>query len=285
MNKKEALEEIEQNYKKLTVLENVKVSPQLAEELLKRNITNRPVKRATVNFYAGEMKKNNWQFNGDAIRISKMGKLLDGQHRLIAIIESETTQTYNIQLGLEDESFDVMDIGKVRNGTDTLAVAGYKHPGTVAAAVKIVSKYDAGKLQHDKMLKQADRLTNHEMKKWLQTHKEDLIIRCAERAGKFTRATNFLNAGTYCAFDYMFSRKNEAKSIEFFTLLSSGISVSPTENPAIYLMRQKLINMKGLVVDPVSRHALLIKAWNAFKQGKEIKRLHWAMEEDFPKIQ
>jgi len=284
MQKKEALELIEQNYKKLMILEGVRVSPELAKELLKRNIANRNVKRRTIQLYVQQMKANQWKFNGDTIKISKTGKLLDGQHRLISIEESKTTQTYNIQLGLEDETFDVMDVGKQRSASDTLQVAGYKTASILAAAIKIVYKYDTNKLKDDRNLATKDRLTNHQVKDWLETHKEDLMVKCSEKAYKYVKHANFLNSGTYCAFEYMFARKNESQAQEFMRLLSTGEDISSSKNSSVYLLRQKLINMRGEVVDLTLKHALLIKAWNLFREDKKVARLSWNEGEDFPKI-
>ena len=64
------------------------VTPQVAQELLKTQIKNRPLNHFTVKKYANDMANGNWQQCGDTICVDKNGCLTDGQHRLHAIIES-----------------------------------------------------------------------------------------------------------------------------------------------------------------------------------------------------
>lgn len=284
---KKNLDEIVSNMKRLCVLEKVSVTPHLAMELMKRNSLNRPLKKRTVALYTQEMKQEAWVFNGDSIRFSKTGRLLDGQHRLAAIIESNTTQIFNIQLGLDDDTFDKMDIGKGRNATDTLAMAGYKNPAALQAAIKIVDLYDRNILKDSKVLEKVKRMSNSDILEWMEYHKEELMKECVERGVKYRSKGPFFGAGTWAAFDYMFSRKDAEASERFLSKLSTGEDISTTKEPAIYLLRQKLLNMqltKGVKVDTTNKYALMIKAWNYYREGKDPKRLYWSPEEEFPKI-
>src|ERR1044071_5653365 len=103
------------SWKKVTVFANVEVTPEIAADLLTLNDENRPVKPSVVKQYVDDMRKGKWHFAGDSVKISKTGRLLDGQHRLMAIVQSGIPQTFNIQSGLENDSFQVMDIGKLRS--------------------------------------------------------------------------------------------------------------------------------------------------------------------------
>jgi len=50
--------------------------------------TNRPISMRKVNDYAVEMLKGNWRFTHQGIGFSKKGFLIDGQHRLLAILQA-----------------------------------------------------------------------------------------------------------------------------------------------------------------------------------------------------
>lgn len=91
------------------------ITPDMANEMLKSNTNNyRKAYYKVVAKYADDMANGRWQTNGDPIRISKSGVLLDGQHRLMAIAKSGTTQTMLIVYDVEDET-SVFDIGYRRN--------------------------------------------------------------------------------------------------------------------------------------------------------------------------
>lgn len=69
------------------------VTPQIAQELLNHNIINRKLNQRRVALYAKDMKEAKWENIADGISISvdETGKLLNGQHRLNAIIKANVS--------------------------------------------------------------------------------------------------------------------------------------------------------------------------------------------------
>ncbi len=122
-----------------------------AAELLKANSNNRNISPKLVKLYAKEMREGNWQYNGDPIRVSKSGALLDGQHRLLACIEAKKPFTTELIEGLPDEVMETLDIGRKRRPADAMIIAGLIHganiggmAATVGAVIKVVINYLAG---------------------------------------------------------------------------------------------------------------------------------------------
>lgn len=281
----QTVEKIRTNLKKLEVFSSVKITPGVAKELLEMNTDNRPVKNRHVRDLTDLMKKGEWRFTGDTLRFSKTGRLLDGQHRLMAIVASNTSQVYNIQTGLEDDVFDVIDTGKNRHASDVLAIQGYKNPGLLQAAIKLVIAYDNQQLHKTKSLESIHRPTNHEVGTWLHKKDEPLMLECVERGSQLYNKTRFLAPGTYAGFLYILCRKNKEMAIEFFDKFVTGEHITSTKDSPIYILRQKFINMQAARarVPTDERYALVLKAWNFYRDGVEIKRLSWNNEESFPK--
>lgn len=50
------------------------------------------------------MRNGNWKANGEAIKFSSTGRLLDGQHRLRACVKEQVPFTTLVIRGLEDEA-------------------------------------------------------------------------------------------------------------------------------------------------------------------------------------
>jgi hypothetical protein len=67
----------------------ISVTPELAAKWLELNDHNRGVVTARVDQYAADMRRGEWRVNGEAIKISADGKILDGQHRLLAVLEAD----------------------------------------------------------------------------------------------------------------------------------------------------------------------------------------------------
>jgi hypothetical protein len=69
-----------------------KINPQGAEFLLIKNTINRKLRPSIVRDFARQMRLNLWRENtGEAIKITSNGHLLDGQHRLTALVKAGVT--------------------------------------------------------------------------------------------------------------------------------------------------------------------------------------------------
>ena len=101
------------SWKKQKLFEKVTVTPELAGALLKLNTENRPVKPQVVSKYAKELDEGTFHFTGDAIKISKEGVLLDGQHRLLAVVKADKPMQMHIQAGLDPQVFLVLDLSLI----------------------------------------------------------------------------------------------------------------------------------------------------------------------------
>lgn len=62
------------------------ITPETAKSWLLKNVHNRPLRDGLVTTYATDMANEQWQSNGESIKFSSEGELLDGQHRLAAVI-------------------------------------------------------------------------------------------------------------------------------------------------------------------------------------------------------
>lgn len=114
------------------------ITPELANELLKLNMeNNRGISQATVNKYAREMGEGQWLIS-DPIKFSIGGELVDGQHRLSAVIKSGTPQTFVIILGYPKESAEVLDQGKKRSAVDIACIRGDSLARTDISIMRII---------------------------------------------------------------------------------------------------------------------------------------------------
>jgi len=279
------LEEIKANLKTVKVYEKVKISPHVARELLEMNTGNRRVTDALVRSYTTQMKKDQWKFTGDPIQISRTGRIINAQHRLYAIVASETTQLMNIQTGLDDNVFDVIDTGRNRTPADVLSISGYANPGTLQATVKLIMLHDTRKMSRSsEKLQKAEKATNHQIIEWIEGERTEIIHECVSEGQKFYSRSRLFSSPTYAAFLYLFSRKDKEAAKEFFEKLVSGENLE--RKSPIYCLRNRITNLKisNKYMDTVEKYALIIKSWNFWREGKAIDRILWTEEEDFPKI-
>lgn len=98
------------------------VAPALATEWLQKNSINRNPNKATIKKYAADMEAGRWAITSDLIAFDPDGVLLNGQHRLMAVIKSGATVGMMVARGVPRESFAVTDRGRPRNYAFALGI-------------------------------------------------------------------------------------------------------------------------------------------------------------------
>ena len=123
------------------------VSPKDAAEYLRNNTSNRPIRPSLVKDYARQMRNGLWGETHQGIAISYENVMLDGQHRLMAIIEADMAVMLQITTGLSPDAFKLIDKHGKRTNADSLHLSGRVtepcnfiaklHLGYVPAAVEL----------------------------------------------------------------------------------------------------------------------------------------------------
>ncbi|MFI2643966.1 hypothetical protein [Streptomyces sp. NPDC018610] len=122
-------------------MEVLEVSPELAAQWLARNTNNRPLSKNTVQQLAGQLQRGEWQLTHQGIAFDEDDVLIDGQHRLAAIVKSGIAVPLTVAHGVPRTAFTVMDTGRKRTGRDALALAGEANATHLAAALRGLHLY------------------------------------------------------------------------------------------------------------------------------------------------
>lgn len=118
-------------------IEIMTVTPAMANKWLESTtFRNRNVSVAAVNRYATDMAEGRWALNGESIVLDDNGNVIDGQHRLRAVIKSGVPIQSVIVRGVDQSVFPTFDVGSKRGGHDVLAIAGYANTRTLAAILR-----------------------------------------------------------------------------------------------------------------------------------------------------
>lgn len=99
------------------------ITPSMAIDFLAKNSEGqRNLNEQVAARYAEDMSSDEWPFTGSPILFDDKGELIDGQHRMQAIINSETTQMCLIVAGLPTDIIRAVDAGRKRNYATFLAM-------------------------------------------------------------------------------------------------------------------------------------------------------------------
>ena len=116
-----------------------KITPEVAANYLKFNTNNyRKMKRSRVLKYAEEMKAGRWLTNGEAIHFDEDGTLVNGQHRLAAIVYSGVTVEMLVVRNIKKTESGIYDDGANRTIVETMTATNVECNSTIVAAANIV---------------------------------------------------------------------------------------------------------------------------------------------------
>lgn len=96
------------------------VTPEMASQLLLQNTGNRTVRANVVSRYSDDMKNGSWGLSHQGIAVDVNGNLIDGQHRLLAVVKSGAAVPMLVTTGLQPEIFEVIDKLSARSDADSL---------------------------------------------------------------------------------------------------------------------------------------------------------------------
>ena len=107
------------------------LTPQMAESFLEINTSNRKVRPSHVKATAEAMRRGEWQLSPQGISISNEGVILDGQHRLKAVVLSGATVPMLVWRGVDQSTFAILDRGLGRTIADATRLPA-KHAGVLS---------------------------------------------------------------------------------------------------------------------------------------------------------
>lgn len=255
----------------------VTITPEWAAKVLERNDKNRTLKRFTLLKYKALIKQGLWVVNGDSIRISKTGRLLDGQHRLHAVVQTGCSIQSFVVEGLPDEVFDTIDDGARRSAGDVLHIEGHASPAKLAAALGVVDKVKLGYMYSNNV--PAEHAGNSRIRALLELYPTiSRSVAVVGDAGKLCPPS--ILAGLH----YWFSAVDQDSADAFIGGIISGAGLE-TGDPVLALRACLVLNKGSKAKLPrVDLTARIIKAWNFSRKGLRVKLIKWGRDEVFPEI-
>lgn len=122
------------------------ITPQDAERILKESekafseaeggFKQRKLRDATVKAYAEDMAAGRWKENGETIKFDSEGRLIDGQHRLSAVVKANTPIQFFVVKGLDNSVMDTIDYGMKRSIENALQFQCKSYENGAAAVVR-----------------------------------------------------------------------------------------------------------------------------------------------------
>lgn len=255
------------------------ITPQLAARWLEAaNLHNRPLSVERAQALAGAIKRGEWALNGDAIRFSQDGALLDGQHRLQACVLAGKPIWSLVVRGLASNTFSTIDTNRaVRSSRDVMALSGINHYAITAGMSRLTHYYE---------------LTGNPYEASVDKNPSvDQLLAIAQRPGYAALASEvygsrwckkFVSPALLGFAMYTFTQYREEHAKAFFHKLENGAGLE--EGSPILLLRERFTTQVSPQerLRPIAKGAYLFKAFRLYLLGANVKQLKLVFSKNIP---
>jgi len=253
----------------------IDVTPEIAAAWLTEcNTHNRRLIDAHVEALAGEMKDGRWRLTHQGIAFSTNRVLLDGQHRLWAIVISEVTVPMRVFFNEPANSIGAIDAIRPRGNDEIITLAG---------GLGIVSRAELATLRAMTIGMGAyNRLAPGAEAEVLARHRQAVdfaneILPTAGFRGVATAVTRAVLARAYYSCDV-------GKLRHFADVLQAGVATTEDDQPIILLLKFLIESAHVRRGRPQTRerYGKTERALAAYLAGERLGRLFAATAELFP---
>lgn len=248
-----------------------KINKELALKYLESNKNNRKIVRSNVEFIKNEINNDRFMMNGQPIIFDDKGFLLDGQHRLVAISETDKEVDILVIRGISSDSFKTIDTGRVRKSSDVLSIEGVSYSTTIASATnRILKKFDQTRAISKTG---AVKNSNSEILKFYKDNKEELDSYALFTHNLYATEIKIIPPAVTTAMLFLLSREDKNKARSFIREIYTG--KKETDDESALTLRKRLINNKidnTKQSDTILRN-LFLSAFRGYCQGKNLSKI------------
>jgi hypothetical protein len=250
------------------------LTPEMAGEFVTRLGRNqRTTKLHQLRSIVSDITNDLFRFNGEPIIFDPEGNLLNGRHRCLSVVQTGRPVPVLIIRGIPASAYMTMDITSKRTVSDALKSGGFKNTRDLAAAARLLECYERDLFNEGYMIQSAAAGVE------FVEENPGLIESCSLPRG-VAKLCRHAGAPIFC--HYVFAQhagKEEADL--FFERLASD--VGHKQGDAILTLRRYLMKDS---LRPTDRELvfLIFKTWNAFRRGKDVRKLSYQSGERLPDL-
>lgn len=248
-------------------IETKTITPAFARELLGRNAENQRNARPTkVSQYARDIAAGDWPMTGDTIKVDTNNRLIDGQHRLMAVVQADIAVDMLIAWDVDPSVMPLLDIGAVRRFSDVLKMSNTQHRAAAAAIVRRIAMWEAG----NRMGSGGEGKPQPTHAELLARYEKDVTgFDSATSRGEDVRRARLGTGGPAGACFYLFAEIDRDAAHRFFDALISGANLN--EGDPVLALRNRMIRVgRDERLNAGEITALFVRSWNAFREGRQL---------------
>jgi hypothetical protein len=260
----------------------VRVTPEIATEYLTRGDLNRKLSRDRAVALADAFRRGEYRLTGDAIVFNKYGRMTNGQHRMLAVVISGLSLEFWVMEGAENDEQMVQDTGRPRSYTDHLRMTGVGNANVISGLVKLWWNYEAGIVSDAKRWHARTSATVFQLDAFYR--RNEASVKNSVRKADSIRRTVPINGSVLAISWIMLSAIDQEDAEGFWREISLKSETSSSGARALVSQFMRVRKPRApktarretnwyVTYDARHQLALVFKAWNAYRDGKEVQAL------------
>lgn len=247
----------------------ITLTPAMARQLLTGNVHNRNVRERHVQALARDIRNGRWRLSGDSIKRAHDGTIIDGQHRLLAVVEADMPIEVVLVTNVDPDAQIVVDTGRGRTFPDTLRLMGEGQANDKAALVRKIVLWESDSLRTNLL-----EISRQELLDAYMERKDDIDEAVRHAARVYMRGEVHCTRSVLGLAIHNLMKVDSADAAWFFDRLSDGQGLM--EGDPIYTLRRVLRNRTATSNaggDAWVLMGMFYKTWNAYRRGEKIRNL------------
>jgi hypothetical protein len=265
------------------------VTPAIADKYLGTQLHNRRLREDRVIYWIGIINRGEWRLSNDAITFDQDGHLLNGQHRLTAIVISEQTLPLVVLRHLPTAAQNIMDTGLTRQMADALKLRGEINVTALAGCLRWELRLRRTEADPERQVtfdRSRDRITISQMLDLFDAGDADTYREAVVWVQRFMKVVPLRPSCGACIYRRTVLL-NAGDAREFWDGMRTGSlkAGDPRLSARNQLLNSRRSGRVGHMPD-WREAALVAKTWNLWRAGEDMVQVMWkyggSVREEFP---
>ena len=260
-------------------IRNEEISPEMAKMYLARSRGNRRISELAVRRLAAAMKAGEWTDSSDCIAFDTNGVLINGHHRLNAVIAANCCVVMQVMYGLPPEAVSTIDTGKVRSASDIVEFrrGGIDNTRRRAAAARLFLSF---RRYEGFDVSAAKNATKKQLADCVLANLADTPLHYDIEGGRFSSQILAFETIAKAFYDHEMVDEFLQKLADLVGL-EDGSPILALRGAFVGAFGNKRLSGVDMSIRATS---YIIKAFSMYKEGEKCKRIRLAEIETFPKF-
>lgn len=216
--------------------------------------------------YSADMDAGDWVDGAQLLCFDKRGRLINGQHVLVAFIRSGTdTLQVTWQINKHPKAYMAFDHNRKRSAADTLKWNGVDKPKETESVARVLWQYEKGFFAGKSYWSARSGAV------WPSDGQIQTVVKAHPGLDRHLWKSPFkgkcFSVGAMRAASYILHGIEPDRAVEFFESLIEGIKIPSSSHP-IAVLRRAFMNMEaGERMRNGETLARIFKAWNSYVSG------------------